>query len=192
MLHLASSTDPDWARRAIQAMDVILLDHAHLEKKAAGTAVNLIFRYPQHADFMVPLSRLAREELSHFELVLEIMQARDIPFERLRPAPYAGRLMSIVPVDEPLRLQDTLLCCAVIEARSCERMKLLAEHLEDPELKKLYQGLLACEARHHTTYVDLAARIFPEAQVMARLAEVAEHEAEVLAGAPTEPRLHNA
>lgn len=192
MLHLASSTDPDWARRAIQAMDVILLDHAHLEKKAAGTAVNLIFRYPQHADFMVPLSRLAREELSHFELVLEIMQARDIPFERLRPAPYAGRLMSIVPVDEPLRLQDTLLCCAVIEARSCERMKLLAEHLEDPELKKLYQGLLACEARHHTTYVDLAARIFPEAQVMARLVEVAAHEAEVLAGAPTEPRLHNA
>ncbi|MCA9549791.1 MAG: tRNA-(ms[2]io[6]A)-hydroxylase [Myxococcales bacterium] len=192
MLHLASSTDPDWARRAIQAMDVILLDHAHLEKKAAGTAVNLIFRYPQHADFMVPLSRLAREELSHFELVLEIMRARDIPFERLRPAPYAGRLMSIVPVDEPLRLQDTLLCCAVIEARSCERMKLLAEHLEDPELKKLYQGLLACEARHHTTYVDLAARIFPEAQVMARLAEVAAHEAEVLAGAPTEPRLHNA
>ena len=192
MLGLASQTSPAWTERALQDMDEVLLDHAHCEKKAASTALNLIFRYAYRPELMRPLSELAREELSHFELVLEIMRARDIPFERLRPAPYAGRLMSIVPVDEPLRLQDTLLCCAVIEARSCERMKLLAEHLEDPELKKLYQGLLACEARHHTTYVDLAARIFPEAQVMARLAEVAEHEAEVLAGAPTEPRLHNA
>ena len=192
MLHLASSTDPDWGRRAVQAMDAILLDHAHLEKKAAGTAVNLIFRYPQHVALMTPLSRLAREELSHFELVLELMAKRDIAFERQRPAPYAGKLLSIVRVEEPLRLQDTLLCCAVIEARSCERMKVLAEQREDAELQRLYQGLLACEARHHTTYVDLAAGLFPPDEVMARLAEVAAHEARVLAEAPREPRMHNA
>jgi tRNA-(ms[2]io[6]A)-hydroxylase len=191
VLRLASETDPDWARRAVQAVDVILLDHAHLEKKAAGTALNLIFRYPEHLALMVPLSKLAREELSHFELVLEHLAARGVPFGRLRPAPYAGKLLSVVRVKEPERLQDTLLCCAVIEARSCERMKLLAEHLADEALRRLYQGLLACEARHHGTYVELAQRLFPGADVMGRLAEIAAHEAAVLREAPTEPRLHN-
>ena len=192
MLHLASETGPDWGRRAVQAIDEILLDHAHLEKKAAGTAVNLIFRYPQHPVLMVPLSRLAREELAHFEQVLRILDDRGVPFERQRPAPYAGRLMKIVREGEPARLLDTLLCCAVIEARSCERMKLLAEHLEQGELQDLYRGLLACEARHHGTYLELAKAIADEAEVLARLEVVATHEADVLADAPTDPRMHNA
>lgn len=192
MLHLASETGPDWGPRAAAAIDEILLDHAHLEKKAAGTAVNLIFRYPQHAFMMVPLSRLAREELAHFEQVLRILEARGVPFERQRPAPYAGKLMTVVREGEPARLLDTLLCCAVIEARSCERMKLLAESLEQAELQDLYRGLLACEARHHGTYLELAKRIAPEAEVMSRLEVVARHEAGVIAGAPRDPRMHNA
>lgn len=192
MLHLASETDPDWGRRAVAAIDEILLDHAHLEKKAAGTAVNLIFRYPQYSALMTPLSRLAREELAHFEQVLRIMQGRGVPFVRQRPAPYAGRLMTIVRQGEPERLLDTLMCCAVIEARSCERMKILAETLEQGELQDLYRGLLACEARHHGTYLELASEVFDRATVEARLREVAEHEARVLEGAPREPRMHNA
>lgn len=191
MLHLASETEGDWGRRAVAAMPDILLDHAHLEKKAAGTAINLIFRYPQHTGLMVPLSRLAREELAHFEQVLGVLEARGLPFVRQRPAPYAGRLMTIVRPEEPHRLLDTLMVCAVIEARSCERMKVLAEHLEDEPLRALYQGLLACEARHHGTYVELASQIFDRSQVMARLDEVARHEASVLADAPLDPRLHN-
>lgn len=191
MLHLASRTDPDWGRRAVDAIDEILLDHAHLEKKAAGTAVNLIFRYPQHAALMTPLSRLAREELAHFEQVLKILEGRGVPFTRQRPAPYAGRLMRVVREGEPERLLDTLVCCAVIEARSCERMKVLAESLEQGELQDLYRGLLACEARHHGTYLELARAVFEPAEVEARLSEIAAHEARVLEDAPREPRLHN-
>lgn len=191
VLRLASETGSDWGARAVQAMDEILLDHAHLEKKAAGTAVNLIFRYPDHPSLMTPLSRLAREELAHFEQVLKILERRGVAFTRQRPAPYAGKLMRIVRTEEPHRLLDTLMVCAVIEARSCERMKVLAEHLEDETLRNLYEGLLACEARHHSTYLDLASEIFGREVAVARLAEVAAHEAEVMADAPREPRLHN-
>ena len=191
MLHLASTTDPDWALRASQAIRIILLDHCHLEKKAASTALNLIFRYPEYPTLARPLSELAREELLHFELVLGQLEHRGIPYERLRPAPYPGKLMKIVRSDEPERLLDTLLVCAFIEARSCERMRLLADALEEPELAQLYRGLLASEARHHMMYVDLARELFSET-VDARLKQVAEHEAQVLAEAPKEPRLHNA
>ena len=191
MLRIASETAPDWGPRAVAAMDEILLDHAHLEKKAAGTAVNLIFRYPDYPALMTPLSRLAREELAHFEQVLKVLERRGVPFTRQRPAPYAGKLMRVVRAEEPERLLDTLMVCAVIEARSCERTKVLAEHLEDAPLKSLYEGLLACEARHHSTYLDLASEIFGRDVAVARLAEVAAHEAEVMADAPTTPRLHN-
>lgn len=193
MLHLAvATTDPTWATRAAAALPVVLLDHAHCEKKAASTAVNLIFRYPDRPQLMMPLSRLAREELAHFEEVLEQLAARGIPFGRQRPSPYAGKLMSCLREKEPARLLDTLLCCAFIEARSCERMKLLAEALTDPELIKLYKGLLAAEARHHQLYLELALTVAPEAEVEARLAEIGAHEGRIIAEGPTEPRLHNA
>jgi tRNA-(ms[2]io[6]A)-hydroxylase len=191
MLRLASATDPSWAERAAAAMDVVLLDHCHLEKKAASTALTLIFRYPEHPRLARPLSELAREELEHFELVLGHLERRGVPFGRLRPAPYAGKLMKVVREAEPERLLDTLLACALIEARSCERMKLLAEALEDAELSALYRGLLASEARHHGLYYELARDIFGREVADARLREVAAHEAKVVAEAPREPRLHN-
>lgn len=192
MLRLASETDADWARRAAAAIDVVLLDHCHLEKKAASTALTLIFRYPEHEVLARPLSELAREELEHFELVLEHLKKRGVRYEKLRPAPYAGKLLSIVRTEEPERLLDTMLCCAFIEARSCERMKLLSENLEDePELAEMYAGLLASEARHHGLYIRLAREVFGRDAVEARLPEVAAHEARVVGEAPTEPRLHN-
>lgn len=191
MLHLAGETDPGWVDRALEAMPEILLDHAHCEKKAASTAVNLIFRYPQHTALMRPLSELAREELEHFEQVLAILEARGLEYRRQRPSPYAGKLLTVVRATEPDRLLDTLLCCAFIEARSCERMKILAAHLEDEPLRELYSSLLACEARHHRLYVDLAEAIFDPRVVEARLVEVAKHEAAVIDDAPLEPRLHN-
>lgn len=175
-------------------MDAILLDHAHCEKKAASTALSLVFRYPEHADWMVPLSALAREELEHFELVLGHLERRGRRFERQRPSPYAPRLMEIVRRGEPQRLLDTLLCCSLIEARSCERMQLLAialRHGGDMALAELYEGLLACEARHHSTYVDLAMGRFDADAVRARLHEIAQHEAHIVSDAPHEPRLHN-
>ena len=191
MLRLASTTDPSWAARAVAAIDVVLLDHCHLEKKAASTALTLIFRYPEYPSLARPLSELAREELEHFEQVLGLLESRGVPFGRLRPAPYAGRLMQAVRTDEPSRLLDTLLACALIEARSCERMKLLSEALEPGPLCDLYRGLLASEARHHGLYLDLASELFRRPAATERLAELAEHEARVLEGAPLEPRLHN-
>ena len=197
MLHLASLTAPGWGRWAVQHIDEILLDHAHCEKKAASNAINLIFRYTDRAELMAPLSALAREELEHFEQVMEHLRRRGVPFGRQYPSPYAGELMKPVRVEEPLRLLDTLLCASLIEARSCERMqhmhRALAEHGDDPALTALYESLLACEARHHATYVDLArdAGIVDEDTLRTRLTELAEHEAAVVAALPTEPRLHN-
>jgi tRNA-(ms[2]io[6]A)-hydroxylase len=194
MLHLASSTDPSWAPDARDHLEEILLDHAHCEKKAASTAMSLIFRYPERPGLMIPLARLAREELAHFEEVIEALRARGLEYRRLTPSPYAARLMTAVRTHEPAKLLDTLLCCALIEARSCERMRLLSEVLADPALVKLYRGLLACEARHFDTYLDLARNeaLVPEDQLIARLAQLAEHEASVLRETPGDTRLHGA
>ena len=194
MLHLAAATDPRWSLQAREHIDEILLDHAHCEKKAASTAMSLIFRYPERPALAVPLARLAREELAHFEEVITVLRARGGEYRRLTPSPYAARLMSAARTHEPARLQDTLLCCALIEARSCERMQLLAETLDDHALVKLYRGLLACEARHFGSYLDLARgeQLAPEPALMARLAELAAHEAAVLREAPGELRLHSA
>lgn len=190
MLNLRADTDSDWVARAVEHIDDVLLDHAHCEKKAASTAINLIFRYPDHTAFLRPLSELAREELEHFELVLDHIEARGRRYERLRPSPYAGRLLSIVRPEEPARLLDTLLCCALIEARSCERMKLLSEAAVDASLRDLYRGLLASEARHHRLYFDLACAVFPTDAVRARLHDIAEHEATVIAVPAGFTRMH--
>lgn len=192
MLNLASDTAPDWVERVLVAFDEVLLDHGHCEKKAASTAVALVFRYQDDVRLVRALSPVAREELEHFEQVLELLARRGVPFERQRPSPYARRLHEAVRPGEPEQYLDTLLCCALIEARSCERMKLLAEGLPDPELAAFYRGLLASEARHHTLYLDLAALRFDRATIRARLAELAAHEAHVLATAPPEARLHSA
>ena len=193
MLHLASPTPTDWAGRVLADLDLLLLDHAHCEKKAASTAMNLVFRYVERPEVALPLSRIAREELEHFERVVELCGRRGIPFRRLPPSPYAERLTKAVRTFEPARMLDTLLCCALIEARSCERMRLLAGRLEDPELRDLYEGLLESEARHHASYVDVARAtgLFTEEEVRARLRALADHEAAVLRELPEEPRMHN-
>jgi tRNA-(ms[2]io[6]A)-hydroxylase len=190
MQALASRTDPDWVRGALAHLDEVLVDHAHCEKKAASTAVSLLFKYPERDDLLAPLARLAREELLHFEQVLAQLARRGVRFRHLMPSPYAGRLRQIVRAGEPGCLVDTLLCMALIEARSCERLGLLASVIEEPELAEMYRGLVASEARHHETYLALAARVASAPEVGARLGEVATHEAAVLAAVPSMPRLH--
>jgi tRNA-(ms[2]io[6]A)-hydroxylase len=191
VLHLASTTDRDWSVRALAHLDEILLDHAHLEKKAAGTAVTLLFRHPEHAVLQAPLAALAREELAHFEGVLRQLERRGVAFARQKPGRYAGRLHAVVR-GATHALLDTLLVAAVIEARSCERLGLLAEALPavDAELAAFYGALVASEARHHGEYVQLAERLYAPASVRERLAEIADHEARVLLDGPFEPRLH--
>ncbi|MBC8071179.1 MAG: tRNA-(ms[2]io[6]A)-hydroxylase [Deltaproteobacteria bacterium] len=202
MLHLYARTDPAWGRAALACLDEILVDHAHCEKKAASTAIGLVFRYPDLPKLAVPLARLAREELEHFELVIGHIRRRGGELSRLRPSPYAAELMAAIRKPEPARALDTLLCCSLIEARSCDRMQVLHRalahaHAEgdprvDAELVELYEQLLACEARHHGAYVELA-RSLPDterAEIDAQLDVLARHEAEVIAGAPVVARLH--
>lgn len=191
MLNLAAPTRDSWLPEARAHLDSILLDHAHCEKKAASTAINLIFRYIERGELMKPLSALAREELEHFEVLLGVLEDRGIPFRRFRPSPYAGKLMKAVRPTEPERLLDTLLCCALIEARSCERMKILSQGLDQPELREMYGSLLASEARHHHGYVELAMELCGREVARARLKELAAHEAQVLREPAPEVRLHS-
>jgi len=191
MLQLQSTTSRHWVEQAVQNIDVILLDHAHCEKKAASTALSLIFRYPHHTHLVRALSEVAREELEHFELVLDHIEARGGQFERLAPSAYAGQLLTVMRTDEPDRLMDMLLCCAMIEARSCERMGLLADALTDPALSALYRGLLESEARHHMLYIDLAREFGSENDVRKRLEFIAKHESQILSDGSSVPRMHN-
>ena len=192
MLHLASTSSTSWLEAAMQDTQTLLIDHAHCEKKAASTAINLIFRYPDNAELAQALSPLAREELEHFELVMALLRRRGIRFGALTPSAYAGRLTKSIRHGEPDRFVDTMLCCSLIEARSCERMKLLSEHHPDAELARFYKDLLASEARHHGIYVNLATQAAPRDQVEARLRELAVAEATALAGQTGPMRMHSA
>ena len=193
MLHLAVATDRAWVDRVLPHLDELLVEQAHLEKKAASSAVTFLFRYQEHASLLEPLSALAREELEHFELVLRELRRRGIPYGRQRPSPYPARLLAVVRDVEPQRLLDMLLCNALIEARSCERMRILGDALRgrDDELADMYRGLVRSEARHHDLYQQLAKGIFDAKVVDARLAEIAAHEASVVEASTEMPRLHD-
>ncbi|HET6585439.1 MAG TPA: tRNA isopentenyl-2-thiomethyl-A-37 hydroxylase MiaE [Nannocystaceae bacterium] len=201
MLHLGSRTDPSWGDRALAHLDDVLLDHAHCEKRAASTAIGLVFRYPQHPLLALPLARLAREELEHFERVVGHVRRRGRDFGRSTASPYAAALVGGIATSEPVRAVETLLACALIEARSCDRMQSLAHAFDrarragaeiDEDLRELYHDLLACEARHHHEYVELARElgVLARADVDSRLERLAAHEARVIADAPTLARLH--
>lgn len=192
MLQLGSATDPAWTTLALRHADELLLEQAHLERKAASAALTFMFTYQDLAALHAPLAALAREELEHLELVLAELAARSVPFRRQQPGRYMAKLKSVVRPREPERCLDSLLVSAIIEARSCERMKLLAAALRerDAALAALYGGLVQSEARHHALYVELAQACFPAHDVLGRLREVAAHEAEVLAMRPFEARLH--
>ena len=142
------------------------------------------------AEDLYSLLPFNQKETYDFEQVLALIRARGEAFRILHPSPYAGRLRRFTRSHEPDRLVDTLLCGALIEARSCERFGLLAEASQQPELQDLYRGLLASEARHHGVYLKLAEQLPSLKPVHERLAELAEYEAQVLADVPPQPRMH--
>lgn len=155
---LACRTPQAWIDAALQQQDVLLIDHANCEKKAAGTAMSLMYKYIDQGDLLHKMSRLAREELRHFEQVLDIMAARNIPYVHVSASRYAAGLRTLIRTGEPEKLVDTLIVGAFIEARSCERFAALAPHL-DPELKGFYASLLKSESRHYRDYLSLAEKI---------------------------------
>jgi tRNA-(ms[2]io[6]A)-hydroxylase len=190
-LELASRTSEDWIEQATRHIDLVLLDHANCEKKAAGNALSLLFRYPANGRLVETLSPLAREELQHFERVHRHLQRLGIPIKPLSAAPYAGRLNQHLRRSEPEHLLDTLLVAAIIEARSHERLGLLGIHAPDPELRQFYLWLAAAEERHWQLYLDLALEQFPADQVQERLDTLLQVEAEILSTLHPEPRVHS-
>lgn len=148
-------TPEAWLQNALDHQNILLIDHANCEKKAASTAINLMYRYVDNYDLLNKMSRLAREELRHFEQVIAIMKKRKIDYPQIEAARYAGELRKSVNNNEPQRLIDTLIVGAIIEARSCERFALLAPLL-DEELKSFYLSLLKSESRHYLDYLTLA------------------------------------
>lgn len=187
---LHCSTPDAWIKNALDNQALLLLDHANCEKKAASTAINLMFRYVGDFDMMQKMSRLAREELRHYEQVMDIMEARGVSYEQITPGRYAGELRKLVRTHEPGRYIDTLIVGAIIEARSCERFAKLAPFLDD-ELRKFYLSLLKSEARHYEDYLELARRAADGSPIDDRVQEFLALEATLILGSDEEFRFHS-
>ncbi|MEO1147934.1 MAG: tRNA isopentenyl-2-thiomethyl-A-37 hydroxylase MiaE [Cyanobacteria bacterium J06638_22] len=188
---LQSPTSVAWVEQAIAHLDTVLLDHSHCERKAASVALNLMFRYPSNRPLVKALTAIAQEELEHFEQVNQWLERRNVPLAPLSAPPYGAKLKAEVRRDEPERMLDLLLVSGLIEARSHERLGLLATHCPDPELAAFYRGLMASEARHYGIYWTLATQEFDRPVVNQRLEELATVESAILSTLHPEPRIHS-
>ena len=186
---LPCRTPPLWFAQAGDRLETLLIDHANCEKKAASTALGMLYRYVDRPELLQRLSRLAREELRHFEQVHTVMEARGIRYRHLAAGRYAGGLVALVRSEEPQRLVDALLVGAIVEARSCERFAGLVDVLPR-DLAGLYAGLLASEARHFGHYLDLARR-YADEPVEARLDGLLAVESALVTAPDTEFRFHS-
>ena len=191
MLHLKSPTDQSWLDQVDRNLEEVLIDHAHCEKKAAGTAMNLIFHYVENLELCREMTEIVKEELEHFHMVIDLLKKRDIRFRRLKPSQYGVKLHELVRKTEPERAVDRLLVAGLIEARSCERFQALADHVDDPELAKFYRSLFESEARHHATYTRLAHHFAAEQVVARRLEELYDAEAEIMSVREPLARMHS-
>ena len=187
---LACRTPDAWVDAALADQETMLIDHKNCEFKAASTALSLIAKYNTHADLINMMSRLAREELVHHEQVLRLMKRRKIELRPLSAGRYASGLRKAVRSHEPVKLVDTLVVGAFIEARSCERFAAVVPHL-DEELGTFYHGLLKSEARHYQGYLKLAYQYGEAADVERTVERVREVEAELITTPDVEFRFHS-
>ncbi len=189
---LDTPTPDEWLDLAVERLPEMLLDHANCELKAASTALGFLYRYPDRSALAQRMSRLAREELRHFEQVRSIMDDMEIPFERLTASRYAGALRDAARHDEPHKLLDLLLTGALIEARSCERFAKIAPRLPE-KLGRFYAGLLASEARHFEHYIAFAKSEcdVTDAEIEQRLQELKKIEAALILDPDPEFRFHS-
>ncbi len=189
---LACRTPQAWVDVACQHIPLLLQDHANCEKKAAGTAMNLMFRYGYHTDLQVKLAQLVREEMLHYEQVIGIMRERGQVWEAVSASRYAQGLRKHIRTHEPAALVDVLIVGAFVEARSCERFAALAPFVDD-ELAKFYRYLLKSESRHFEDYLTLARTLVPDSERIAiddRIVLFREVERELIESPDTEIRFH--
>jgi tRNA-(ms[2]io[6]A)-hydroxylase len=187
---LPCATPDRWIENALENQSLMLIDHANCEKKAASTALSLINRYTDNFELLNKMSRLAREEMRHFEQVIALMKRRKIPYEHVSASRYAAGLRDLARKEDPAKLVDVLIIGAFIEARSCERFALLAPHL-DAELEKFYLSLLKSEARHYQDYLKLAKTVAGDRSINDRIELIAQRERELIESPDNQFRFHS-
>jgi tRNA-(ms[2]io[6]A)-hydroxylase len=188
-LALRCETDPRWLRNALAHLDAVLVDHAHCEKKAAANALSLLQAYPEVPGLPAHMARLAREESGHLARVLQLLERRGLALGRDPGDPYAQALQLLVRTPAAQRQLDRFLVAAIIEARSCERLALLASGLPDADLRRFYAELARSEDGHQKLFLRLASRVHGEA-LGPRLAALLEAEAELVRRLPIRAAIH--
>jgi len=186
---LLCPTPDAWVKEALQQQDMLLIDHANCEKKAASTAMNLLYRYIDREDLLKKMRQLAREELLHFEEVVGIMKERGGAYRHVSSSRYASGLRELVRKGGEEELVDVLICGALIEARSCERFACLAPHLDDA-LAKFYRSLLRSEGRHYQDYLTLAQQ-YAGTDIQPRIDEFRAVERDLILSEDEEFRFHS-
>ena len=187
---LFCSTPSSWLEAAKQNIPTLLIDHANCEKKAASTALNLMYRYVDKPKLLLQMSKLAREELRHFEQVVNLINKRNLDYTQLSSSRYASELRKSVRTFEPARLLDTLIVSAIVEARSCERFASLAPLLED-DLSRFYSELLKSEERHFRVYLDLAETISEDFPLKKRIEFFLEEDCRLIQSEDADFRFHS-
>lgn len=192
MLGLKLPTDPRWVKLVESNISEILTDHAWCEQKAASNAISLIVMYPEHQDLVDILTEIAIEELSHFKQVRQIIKERGYVMGPKRKDDYVNELMTFVRsgFTRDIVLLDKLLFAAMIEARSCERFKMLSEKINDKELADFYRSLMASEANHYTTFIKLAKKYVSHLPVDKRWKEFLEFEAQIMRNYSKKETMH--
>lgn len=186
---LGNATPSAWVTRALEEQEILLIDHAQCEKKAASTALSMMYKYVDRRELLAKMSKLAREELVHFDQVLKLMDSRGIAYRHLSAGRYAAALHELVRKPEPEKLIDRLIVGAFVEARSCERFAALVPHLDD-ELARFYASLLKSEARHYKDYLKLA-QAYSDTPIDDRLAVFRQREAELIGDPDDTFRFHS-
>ena len=190
MLDLKSSTPPAWLDAVFADFDAFLVDHALCERKASSMGMSLVAKYPDRVELIDPLIEFAREELEHFHLVYRLMAARGLRLASDEKDPYVNRLRRLMRSGGDALLLDRLLVPGIVEARGCERLRMVAGALEDPELQTFYMDITRAESRHHALFFRLARVYFDEERVAARADELLEAEAAIVAELPLRAAVH--
>ncbi|MCS6991864.1 MAG: tRNA-(ms[2]io[6]A)-hydroxylase [Chitinophagales bacterium] len=181
MFRLKLATDPRWANLAACTLDEILSDHAYCEQKAASSCISLIQRYPERQELVEALAPVVAEEWEHFRMVLAEQKKRGFKLGPQRRDAYVNRLRLLIRKGKAdKQMLDELLICALIEARSCERFRVLSEQLSDVQLRRFYRHFMKSEAGHYTLFMKLALRYFSKDEVRQRWRELVQAEKEIL------------
>lgn len=192
MLGLKLPTDPRWINIAEKNIDEILIDHAHCEQKAASTAISLIVSFPEYTELVNEMVNLVQEEMSHFKMVHDLLVEKNIPLGRDRKDEYVVQLMKFFPKggSRTDQLTHRLMYAALIEARSCERFRLLSEHLKDKKLARFYRKLMISEAGHYTLFLKFARHYGDEDQVNRKWQNLLAYEAEIMENLSKKESIH--